>query len=152
VFEELATMAYTVDRLADSFPAIERAIPLHAGGDRMGEGRCHRLLSRFHWYAGDGELAHREGRVAVDILEPLGPTLELARAYSGLSQFAMLASDDDEAIAWGTRALEVNERFGDHRIRAHALINIGIPHANRDPDDTAILRERSRSPTGPGTP
>ncbi|MGH9290761.1 MAG: ATP-binding protein [Acidimicrobiales bacterium] len=142
VFEELATMAYTVDRLADSFPAIERAIALHAAaGSRIGEGRCHRLLSRFHWYAGDGELAHREGRVAVGILEPLGPSLELARAYSGLSQFAMLASDDGQAIAWGMRALEVNERFGDDRIRAHALINIGTPRASRDPDDTATLRE-----------
>jgi DNA-binding CsgD family transcriptional regulator len=142
VFEELAAMAYTVDRLEDSFPAIERAIALHAGaGDRIGEGRCRRLLARFHWYAGDGERAHREGRVAVEILEPLGPSLELARAYSALSQFAMLAGADDEAVAWGMRALEVNEGFGDDRIRAHALVNIGSVRALRDPDDSAPLRE-----------
>ena len=142
VFEELAATAYMVDRLGDSFPAIERAIALHAAaGDRLGEGRCHRLLSRFHWYAGDGDRAHQEGGVAVTILEPLGPSLELARAYSGLSQLAMLASDDDEAIAWGMRALDLNQRFGDDQIRAHALINIGVVAAYRDPDDDSALRE-----------
>lgn len=142
VFEELAATAYMVDRLADSFPAIERAIALHAAaGDRLGQGRCHRLLSRFHWYAGDGDRARDEGEAAVAILEPLGPSLELARAYSGLSQLAMLASDDDETLAWGQRALEVNERYDDDQIRAHALINIGVVGAYRDPDDDSALRE-----------
>ena len=142
LFEELAVMSYTVGRLDDAFAAIHRAISLNAEGDNLvAEGRCHRLLSRFNWYAGNGQEAWNEGRVAVETLEHLGDSVDLAQAYSGLSQLAMLASHDAEAITWGTRALELAERLGDNRIRAHALINIGVPRTNADPDDTTALLE-----------
>ena len=62
---------------------------------------------------------------AVAILEPLGESVELARAYSGVSQLAMLAEDAEQALDWGERALELATRLGDERTRAHALVNIG---------------------------
>src|SRR5207253_8303949 len=58
VLEELASSAYSVGRLDDAFRALERAIGVFAElGDDAAVGRCTRVLSRFHWIAGDGDTA-----------------------------------------------------------------------------------------------
>jgi DNA-binding CsgD family transcriptional regulator/tetratricopeptide (TPR) repeat protein len=140
VFEELTEVAYTVERLDDAFTAVERAIALYTqASDQLAAGRCLRLRSRLHWCAGRGDEARRDALLAVDVLEPLGPSLELARACGRLSQLAMRACDDEQAIAWGARTLELNKQLGDERVRANALIEIGIAKSNRDPDDTGVL-------------
>ena len=142
VLEELATAAYVVGRMDDAVPAIERAIAAFEElGDEAAVGRCTRVLSRFHWYVGQGETARREALAAVAILEPLGESAELARAYSGLSQLAMLVEDGDGAIEWGERALELALRLGDDSTRAHALVNIGSAKLMVDPGETATLLE-----------
>ena len=142
LFEELAQAAYAVGRLDDAFPAIEQAVAhFRAADDRAAIGRCTRILSRFHWYAGDGAAARRTAREAIAILEPLGESGELARAYSGLSQLAMLANHDDDALEWGNRALRLAIRLGDESTRAHALVNIGATELQQDPDETATLLE-----------
>jgi DNA-binding CsgD family transcriptional regulator len=142
LFEELAHAAYVVDRLEESFPAVERATAIYGElGDAQAVGRCTRSLSRYHWFAGDGEAARKHGRDAVVILEPLGETVELARAYSGLSQLGMLAEDPEQAFTWGERALELAGRLGDDRTRAHALINVGSTRNQLDPTDNAMLLE-----------
>ena len=43
----------------------------------------------------------------------------------------MLAEDNEQALAWGERALELATRLGDERTRAHALVNIGSVQAGR---------------------
>jgi predicted ATPase/DNA-binding CsgD family transcriptional regulator len=140
--EELAQAAYAVNRLEDAFPALERSIAIHREtGDVAAVGRCTRILSRFHWYAGDGAAARRDAREAIAILEPEGESIELARAYSGLSQLAMLAEHGEDAIAWGERALELATRLGDERTRAHALVNVGTARIQDDPGQTAPLLE-----------
>lgn len=142
VLEELATVAYVVGRLDDAVPAIERGILTNRElGDEAAVGRCTRVLSRFHWYVGEGEAARREALAAVAILEPLGESAELARAYSGLSQLAMLAEDGEGAVEWGERALELAIRLGDDRTRAHALVNIGSAKLMLDPGETETLLE-----------
>jgi len=142
VLEELATAAYAVGRLDDAFPALERAIDIYRDlGDDPAVGRCTRVLSRFHWFAGDGGLARSNALEAIAILEPLGESVELARAYSVLSQLAMLAEDADQALEWGEQALELATRLGDESTRAHALVNIGTARNQRDHRDTATLLE-----------
>jgi DNA-binding CsgD family transcriptional regulator/tetratricopeptide (TPR) repeat protein len=142
VAEELAQAAYDVNRLEEAFAAMERAIGLHRElGDQLAVGRCTRILSRFHWYAGDGDTAGRTARAAVAILERQGESAELARAYSSLSQLAMLGERREEAIAWGGRALELATRLGDEATRAHALINVGSAKLEADPSQGAELLE-----------
>ena len=137
-----ANAAYVVARLEHAFPAIERAIVVYGDlGDPAAVGRCTRLLSRFHWFAGDGDAAQRTALEAVAILEPLGESAELARAYSGLSQLAMLAENAEQAFEWGERALELAIRLGDESTRAHALINIGTAKVQLDHRETATLLE-----------
>jgi DNA-binding CsgD family transcriptional regulator/tetratricopeptide (TPR) repeat protein len=142
LFEELTTAAYVVGRLEDAFRAIERAIQIHGElDDHVALGRCTRVLSRLHWFAGEGAPARAKALEAIEILEPLGESRELARAYSGLSQLAMLAEDDEAAIVWGERALELALRLGDEGTRAHAIVNIGISRMLTNPDETAALYE-----------
>jgi predicted ATPase len=150
--EELAQAAYAVNRLDEAFPAIERSIAIYREvGDEPAVGRCTRILSRFHWYAGDGDAARRSARAAVAILERDGESSELARAYSGLSQLAMLAEHGEEAIAWGERALALATRLGDERTRAHALVNVGSARNQDDPDATDALLEAHAVAVPPGT-
>ena len=142
VLEELAGAAYLVGRLDDAFPAIGRAIDIYGElGDKAALGRCTRVLSRVHWFAGEGALARAKALEAVTILEPLGESVELARAYSGVSQLAMLAEDAGQALAWGDRALELAVRLGDESTRAHALVNLGCARVQLDHADTAALLE-----------
>ena len=122
VLEELASAAYAVGRLEDAFAAIERAIAIYGElGDEEAVGRCTRVLSRYHWVAGDGDAARRAALEAVAILEPLGPSVELARAYSAVSQLEMLAEDVEPALAWGdagARPRDAARRRADTRARA----------------------------------
>jgi tetratricopeptide (TPR) repeat protein len=141
VFEEFATIAYLVVHMGEAFAAIDQAIDIYEGlHDQAATGRCIRFRSRFHWYAGDVPAARVDARAAISILEPLGESAELARAYSGLSQLAMLASEQNAALEWGQRAVELATRLGDDRTKAHALVNIGTVRIQADPDDIAALQ------------
>jgi DNA-binding CsgD family transcriptional regulator/tetratricopeptide (TPR) repeat protein len=142
VLEEFAAAGYAVGRVEDAFPAIERATAAFRElGDQAAVGRCTRVHSRFHWYAGDGDAARRKALEAVAILEPLGESVELARGFSELSQLAMLAEDAEHALAWGGNALELALRLRDESTRAHALINIGTARLQMDHRETATLLE-----------
>jgi DNA-binding CsgD family transcriptional regulator/tetratricopeptide (TPR) repeat protein len=140
VLEEAAMAAYAVGRLGDAFEAVQRAAALYAElGDAEPVGRCMRVLSRFHWVAGDGYAARAKALEAIAILEPLGESAELARAYSVHSQLAMLAEDVEPALEWGNRALELATRLGDDSTRAHALVNIGSAKVQLEEGDTSTL-------------
>ena len=126
LLEELAMAAYAANRLEQAFSAIKRAIEVHRDlEDAAAVGRCTRVISRFHWYLGEGAAARKRAREAVAILEPLGESPELARAYSELSQLAMLADDLEQTMVWGERALALAVELGDEGTRAHALVNLG---------------------------
>ena len=145
LFEELAVAAYTVDRHPEALSAIGRAIELNQeGGDQLAVGRCTRILSRCHWYLGDGDLAKHHADQAIRILEPLGESVELARAYSGLSQLAMLSADSEGALTWGERAVQLADRLGADEVKVHALVNIGSVHIQTDPADFSTLLEAHR--------
>jgi len=97
------------------------------------------VLSRFHWFVGDGAPARAKALEAITILEPLGDSIELARACSGVAQLAMLADDGEEAVRWGERALDLATNLGDESTRAHALVNIGCARVQMNPADVHPL-------------
>ena len=55
-------------------------------GDRLREGGALRRLSRIRWNMCRGREAVAAAEAAVSVLEPLGPSVELARAYATLRQ------------------------------------------------------------------
>ena len=132
--EELAQAAYNVNRPEAAFAAMERSIALHRElGDQLAVGRCTRILSRFHWYAGDGDAARRTARAAVAILERHGESVELARAYSG----ALAARD-------ARRAPRGGDRVGWARARArHPARRRVDPRACADQRRQRQARDRS---------
>jgi DNA-binding CsgD family transcriptional regulator/tetratricopeptide (TPR) repeat protein len=91
--------------------------------DKVGLNLCR--LARLHWRHGETERAVDFTEQAVCELEPLGPTPELALAYSTRSQFLMLQDRFSEAIAWGRRAMDLSDQLNHVEIRAHALNNVG---------------------------
>ncbi|MGZ8783255.1 MAG: ATP-binding protein, partial [Gaiellaceae bacterium] len=142
VLEELASAAYAVYRLDDAFKAIKASIAEWAAlKDGAAVGRCTQILSRCHWHAGDGDAARATALEAIQILEPLGDTVELARAYSGLAQLKNLAELNDQALLWGERALELATKLGDERTRAHVLVNLGSVTLDVDHRQVSALLE-----------
>jgi DNA-binding CsgD family transcriptional regulator/tetratricopeptide (TPR) repeat protein len=117
---------YLTEQLPEAIASRERALGCwRALRDRGKEGDTLRWLSRLAWYQGRNADAERAGREAVELLEGLAPSPELAMAYSNLSQLGMLAGTTDEALAWGGRAIELAKSLGRNEILVHALNNVG---------------------------
>ena len=94
-------------------------------GDDEQVGVVLRLLSRLHWWLGNGDEAERAGIEAIEVLESVAGSSELAMAYSNLGQVYMLAQRSGSAEKWATKAIELARSTGDHRALAHALNNLG---------------------------
>ena len=137
-----------------AIPAIERAIAINDElGDVASVGRCKRILSRLHWYAGNGAAARRTGLEAVDAPGAAG---RVGRAGAGL-QRAVADGDAGRgrrrdapvgpagagARRPARRRQRAGARAGQHRLGAHADGLRGRPHA--------AARGASPSPTAPAT-
>ena len=132
LLERLSFECYLTDQSAEAIAALERAVGFYREiDDRSKEGAALSALSRRLWCAGEPEQAEATAREAVSILERFPPSRELAFGYSTVSSDRMNAEDAAGALEWGTRALELAERFDDNEIRAHALNNIGTVEALR---------------------
>jgi ATP/maltotriose-dependent transcriptional regulator MalT len=114
-----------------------------AGANLMRAGDTLRSLSRLYWLLGRGDEAHRYGTEAVAVLEPLGPSNELAMAFSNMAQLAMLASHDAQAIELSERAIDLARRLGNDEVLAHALNNLGSARLREIGDAGWLDLERS---------
>src|SRR5262249_46790848 len=93
-------------------------------GDRRGEGDNLRWQSRLNWFLGRNDQARQR---AADAIAPLegDACRELAMAYSNQAQLHMLAQENEEAVEWGNRAIDLALCLGDEETLAHALNNVG---------------------------
>jgi DNA-binding SARP family transcriptional activator len=117
-------------------------------GERVKVGDLERLIGRMHWELDNAEAAWPHYWKALAILEAEPEGVELARAVSGISHMHMLASQYDEAITWGERALALAERLGAEDVRVHSLNNVGVARMlvhRYDPErGLAMMRESLR--------
>jgi hypothetical protein len=118
-----------LDRLQDAADARQRALELwRAAGDQLREGDTMRRLSRTL-----GRLAAAEAVAAaedaVSILEPLGPSTELARAYAGLATQRLVDAERPAAIELALRAQAVAEPLGVPEVLSDALNTQGCASA-----------------------
>jgi DNA-binding CsgD family transcriptional regulator/tetratricopeptide (TPR) repeat protein len=110
LYDDLAYQDTLLDRPQDAAEAGERAVALWRQlGDRRREGETTRRLSLTMHRLCRGEESSAAAASAVSILEPLGPTLELARAY-GTS--AALAVEADSSILLAKRSEVIAEQLG----------------------------------------
>lgn len=126
LLETLSRESYLTGRNERAVEALDEALEIrHELGDRRMQSEDERWLARLAWYRGDHDAVRRHGEAAVEAVEALGPTRELARAYCTRSRFLMCAEVNREALDWGERALEMARASDDLDTVVHSLINIG---------------------------
>jgi len=117
---------YLTDQADEAVEAQKGAIECYRRlGDRRSEGDALRGLSATLWCPGRVAEAAQSGQEAVALLERLPPGHELAMAYSTVLRLCTLAEDDEGALDWGTRAIELAQRLDNTEVLSHAQISIG---------------------------
>jgi DNA-binding SARP family transcriptional activator/DNA-binding CsgD family transcriptional regulator/tetratricopeptide (TPR) repeat protein len=120
--EGLADEVMLLDRWGDAETEGERALALwREVGDQLREGDALRRLSRIRWNLCRGDEAVVAAEAAVSVLEPLGPSVELARAYATHANQRMLYADHDVAIDLALRAQALAIQFGATAVHSDAL-------------------------------
>jgi DNA-binding CsgD family transcriptional regulator/tetratricopeptide (TPR) repeat protein len=118
---ELATELSTVDRWPDAEIAYMRALEnWRAAGNALGEGDTLRRMTVVLWRLCRGDQILAAAEAAVAILEPLGPTAELAAAYNGLAAFRIAPGHLDIAVSLARRAQELAARVGEPAVQSRA--------------------------------
>ena len=126
LLERRAYACYLIGEFDQAIDAQRCALEAHRQlGDQRREGDSLRSLSRLIRYVGRTDEAMVVGREALAVLDRLPPGHELAMAYCNLSHLYMHLENQDETIAWGTRALDLARDLDDAEPTAYALTNIG---------------------------
>jgi tetratricopeptide (TPR) repeat protein len=94
-------------------------------------GQLETRLGYSHWAIGDRQSSLESLQSALSILETTDKPFELAEVLTEISRIHMVASEYDQALVWGERALELAERHGMQQIIAHALNTIGCAIASK---------------------
>ena len=124
--EGVAVEAYLCGEHERALEARRALLRIHeATAETVRIGEDLRWLARILWWAGRGAEAAEAGARAIEVLESVPDSRELAMALSGQSQLAMLGERREEAVALGERAIELGRRLGDRETVAHALTNVG---------------------------
>lgn len=127
LFECRSYECYLTGQIEDALEARRAALELWQRlGDARRQGENLRWMSRISWGLARKKEAERHGIDAVTILEGLPPGPELAMAFSNRAQLHMLADEHDEAVLWGSRAIELAEKLGATDTLVHALNNVGM--------------------------
>jgi DNA-binding CsgD family transcriptional regulator len=125
--------------------ALREAVQIHrARGDLLRLGDALRLLAIELGKVGALAEASAAMAEAVALLEELPPSPELARAYNAMAAFLGIA-DDDQALWWGAKAIEVAERVGCLDAAGDTLNILGIVDLRQDNLDDGLAKlDRSR--------
>ena len=114
----------------EAITALEDAIECYrALGDARREGATIRSLANVLWCPGRVPDAYARAREALDVLEALPPSRELAWAYATVASHHKDADETAAAIDWGSRALDLAKEVGADEAYVHALNTIGTSEA-----------------------
>ena len=112
IYEAYAREVSLLDRWEEADVAAVRALELwREAGDHVREGGVLSRLSGIAWRLCHGEECGWYTAEAVRVLEPLGPSAELAGAYAGQASDLMIFGRDHEALAVVGKAREMASRF-----------------------------------------
>jgi DNA-binding CsgD family transcriptional regulator/tetratricopeptide (TPR) repeat protein len=113
LYDRLGVEQMLVGHFRAAVEAGEHALALwRQVGDRLREGDTLRNLSCSLQPLGRGPEAVASAEAAVTVLEPLGPVIELARAYSSLAASRMVNAEHQAAIDLAVRAQAIAEPLG----------------------------------------
>jgi DNA-binding CsgD family transcriptional regulator/tetratricopeptide (TPR) repeat protein len=115
-----------IGRVDDALQVLEPALAIWCElGNQLREGDTLRQMARAIWYRGDQAKSLEYSARAIAVLEQLGPSPELAMAYSSRSQNHMLIEEHALAIEWGERAIRLGRELGRVDVVIHSLNNVG---------------------------
>jgi DNA-binding CsgD family transcriptional regulator len=137
--------------------AIDRAeqwrrLAVASGDDRSRVGALS-LLTRLRYEEGQREEQARLTAEALEVAERLGPSEELAAAYSLMAETTMLTYRQQEAIDWAQRALALADETGATHLRPAIMVNEGSAIAvlpGRWEEGAARLEEATIAATSQG--
>ncbi len=131
LYDGLARELAPLDRWQDAADAGERALALwQVAGDRLREGDMMRHLARAMGSLCRGADAVALAEASVATLEPLGPSIELARAYANLASQRMVDGESAAAIGLAARAQHIAGSLGDAEVLSSALNTDGCARAS----------------------
>ena len=139
--DRFAFEASLIDRFEDAADARERALELWRRlGDRAREGATLRRLSSTMWRLCRGEECREYATAAVAVLEPLGPSEELAWGYMNLADEYAMVADFDGGLVAARQALKLAVQLNQPALVADALNAEGNVLACADGDWEPSMR------------
>ncbi len=127
LWDRLGTERANLAQLSESVEAFEEAGRLFAeAGDEVARAATLVRLSGVLGTAGRQVEAVELSDTALEILEPLGRTSELADAYGQRCAHLMLARQLDDAERWGQRAMALAAELGDELTLARVRVQSGV--------------------------
>ena len=144
LLEGFAGVAYFTGMDQEATAALREAVEIHrARGDLLRQGDALRRLASQLGKIGSLAEARAAVAEAVTVLEQLPPGPELARTYNTMAA-VLGVGDDDAALQWGEKALELAERVGCLDAMADTLNIVGTVELRRGDLDGLARLDRSR--------
>ncbi|MCL4267518.1 MAG: AAA family ATPase [Anaerolineae bacterium] len=126
LLEAYATECNIVELRPDGISARRQAVELwRTLGNALKEGENLVLLIIMYFGVGQTAAAEQVSRAAIELLESLPPSRQLAKAYRMQAALHMLHRNQAEAITWGEKAITLAKRFDDVETIANAYNTIG---------------------------
>ena len=129
---------------AAALPVLQNGFDLFAAlENRLKAGAVLLLIGRTYWEQGERAISLQHYHRALHILQNEPAGVELARAMSAISQMHMLASENEQAITWGERALHLAQTLNATEVIVHASNNVGVAMIDSSQVErgTALLQE-----------
>ncbi len=126
LFEAYAEECAIVDELTEASRARREAIELwRQAGDRLKEGENLAALAWPLVRSGQNAAAEEASRRAIEALESMPPTRQLAGAYRIQAHLRMMNRERTAAVRWGRKAIDLAARFQDDATIAAAEMVVG---------------------------
>lgn len=127
MLEQAARQHYLLGDTETAIEVLEDAVSLYwEAGEELHALDCRRWLGRYFWLDGRGAQADAEITAAIEGLERLPVSRELALAYSFRAQARMLIPDFEGGVEWARKAIEIAEPIGATDALVHAYNNLGV--------------------------
>ena len=139
---DLADELRVIDSPGAAADAYQRALGLwREAGDRLREGDTLRRSAGALWRLCRGRESDTAAADALQVLEPLGPTVELANAYVSVAGRRVVNMRFGEAIALARQAREIAEQLGSYEVRSSVLNIEAVAAWSAGEEWEALLRQ-----------